>query len=325
MNNRSVNFGPVWGMSGIEGFFGEGYDYHSLFKPFGLTFDGMTFVAKTTTLPPRIGNMPLSKANGITPIEFKPKCIVVKPIAGVTLNAVALSGPGAKFLLHQNKWQKFNEPFQISFMAVGQTREERVEELHQFCILLKSELPRFLAPIGLQLNYSCPNTGHEMATLQDEIYVGLDIVEALNIPIVVKINLLMPPPIISKISRHPACWGICVSNSIPFGEMPDEIDWIKLFGTKDKNKSPLAKYGGGGLSGKPLLPMVAKYVHELRKLGMQKHINAGGGILSGNDVRELRDAGASSVSIGSITMLRPWRVQRTINAAHWFFGKGKYE
>jgi len=62
---RGIDFGPVWGASGVLGFFGEGYWYHRYWKPFGLNFSGVTFVAKTTTLKERSGNMPLKyKANG---------------------------------------------------------------------------------------------------------------------------------------------------------------------------------------------------------------------------------------------------------------------
>ena len=48
MNQRVADFGPVWGASGVQGFFGEGYWFHRWVP--GLSFDGCTFVAKTTTL-----------------------------------------------------------------------------------------------------------------------------------------------------------------------------------------------------------------------------------------------------------------------------------
>src|SRR3989338_1556485 len=68
MELRGVHFGPVLDASGVRGFFGEGYWHHRYCKPFGLRFDGATFVAKTTTLLPRAGNMPL-QSNGVTPID----------------------------------------------------------------------------------------------------------------------------------------------------------------------------------------------------------------------------------------------------------------
>jgi len=49
---RGIEFGNVFNASGARGFFGEGYVYHRLWRPFGLSYDGSTFVAKTTTLLP---------------------------------------------------------------------------------------------------------------------------------------------------------------------------------------------------------------------------------------------------------------------------------
>jgi len=99
MQLRGVNFQPVWDASGVRNFFGEGYPYHWPLKPFGLNFKGSTFVAKTTTLLPREGKMPLVKiGKHWYPREIKPACIYVDRKQGLALNAVSLSGPGAAAL-----------------------------------------------------------------------------------------------------------------------------------------------------------------------------------------------------------------------------------
>ncbi len=49
---RGIDFGYVLGASLIQGFFGEGYAYHTYFKPLGLRFDA---------LDAREGNMPLKE------------------------------------------------------------------------------------------------------------------------------------------------------------------------------------------------------------------------------------------------------------------------
>ncbi|HYE59872.1 MAG TPA: hypothetical protein VEA18_01670, partial [Candidatus Kapabacteria bacterium] len=89
-------FGRVWDASGVRNFDGNAWWYHS-FMP-GLDFSGATFVAKTTTIDPRKGNMPLKK-DGITPRDLFPSCIKVYPRKGIALNAVGLSGHGAEALL----------------------------------------------------------------------------------------------------------------------------------------------------------------------------------------------------------------------------------
>jgi dihydroorotate dehydrogenase len=87
--------------------------------------------------------------------------------------------------------------------------------------------------------------------------------------------------------------------------------------------SPLEERGfsAGGLGGAPLLPLVADWVKRVRVAGFTKHINAGGGVLCANDVDTLADAGADSVFLGSIAMLRGWRVRSAIKRAHKRLGK----
>ena len=51
MRLRNIDFGPVFGASGVQGFFGEGYLHHKFLRFLGLNFDGCTFVAKTTIKP----------------------------------------------------------------------------------------------------------------------------------------------------------------------------------------------------------------------------------------------------------------------------------
>jgi dihydroorotate dehydrogenase len=114
-----------------------------------------------------------------------------------------------------------------------------------------------------------------------------------------------------EISEHPACDALCVSNTLPWGSLPEYIDWRELFGSE---VSPLADIGGGGLSGKPLLWRVIDWLRVARseRGGIRKPINAGGGILSLRDAQETMRAGADSIFLGSIAILRPWRVRGII-------------
>lgn len=313
MKLRGIDFGQVLGASGVQGFFGEGYSHHQWleFVP-GFSFRDMTFVAKTTTLAPRKGNMPL-RADGITPRDFKPQCIVVKPWSGVALNAVGLSGPGAEALFKDCRWQARTRPFMISFMAVAPTRAARREELAAFVALFRQYLSRMNAPIGLQINFSCPNVGLGHDDLIEEVTDALSIAGVLRIPLMPKVSVLLPIDAACIIAMHPACDGFCVSNTIPWGALPDRVNWRKLFGSET---SPLAHLGGGGLSGKPLLPLVAEWVRAARAAGITKPINAGGGIMAPRDVDVLVKAGASSVFLGTIAILRPHRLRATIRRAY---------
>jgi len=315
MRIHGIYFGPIFDASGAEGFFGEGYAHHKFFRLLGLTFDGCAFVAKTTTLNARAGNMPMKK-DGITPKERKPKCIKIYFRKAMMLNAVALSGPGAKALFEINRWQKRTMPFFLSFMSVENTAEARTAELEKFVDLFANYLPDFLAPVGLQINYSCPNVGLNPNELIDEVKTGISIASALDIPLMPKFNVLAPVKAVKEISEKLYCDAICISNTIPWGKLPERINWKKLFGF---DISPLAKFGGGGLSGRPLFPLVVEWITEARKIGIKKPINAGGGILCANDVDTLHNAGASSIFIGSVVNLRPWRVKKIIDQAYEVF------
>ncbi len=318
MKLRDIEFGSVWGASGVQGFLGEGYPYHRLLKaafPGMFSFRGTTFVAKTTTLLPREGNMPL-KHNGITPRRFKPDCIVVRFRKCVALNAVGLSGPGAVSLFNDGRWQARCTPFFISFMAVEKTADKRLEEVSYFVKLIRQHLPNFNAPFGLQLNFSCPNVSLHSEDLIEEIRAALTITASLSIPLVPKLSVLVPAEVACVIAAHHACDAICISNTVPWGALPACIDWKGLFGSE---VSPLAKYGGGGLSGAPLLPLVGEWLHKVHLMGITKPIHAGGGILCPDDVTFLHAMGAQSVSVGSLVMLRPWRLQRVIRRAHELF------
>jgi len=210
---RGISFGPVLGASGVQGFFGEGYPYHHWAHLLGLNFTGMTFVAKTTTLQPRTGNMKLA-SDGITPVRLLPDCIHVSArswLQGAALNAVGLSGPGAEALFNDGRWQKRTKPFMLSFMSVAETKQERMQELRGFVTLLKSFLPGFNAPIALQINFSCPNVGHDPSELLGEIEEALEIATVLDIPLIPKLNVDAPPEIAVTLSSNPRCGAICLS------------------------------------------------------------------------------------------------------------------
>ncbi|MBU4422088.1 hypothetical protein KKB41_04000 [Patescibacteria group bacterium] len=307
---RGIDFGKVLDATGVRGFFGEGYWFHKLWRSFGLNFDGSTFVAKTTTLESRLGYMDLDKK--YRPKKWFPDCVRVYSAKGVVLNAIGLSGPGASALFETGEWQKRQEPFFISFMSVAGTVRERRLELLGFMEMLKRFLPEFQSKIGLQINFSCPNVSVEFDEDEfvDEVYSSLALARCfVNIPLMPKFSVLTSPETLKEVADFASCDAICISNTIPWGKLSDEIDWRGLFGS---NESPLAKYGGGGLSGKPLLALVVDWIIRAREIGITKPINAGGGLLSQEDAELLFYAGADSVFLGSVAMLTPWKVKSII-------------
>lgn len=314
---RGVEFGRVFNASGARGFFGEGYWYQTLWRPFGLDWTGSTLVLKTTTLKARKGNMPLEP--DFEPSEAFPKCIVVKPIKGVVLNSVGLSGPGVRNLLpYWASFPKLRNPYFISFMSVEPNREARIEEADTFFNIMSDWREQLGGNFGLQINLSCPNVGLDPSGLLEEAYTVLSSAARVGVPVTIKINALVPVEAAVTISEHWACDAIVCSNTIPWGKLPEKIDWRGLFGSEI---SPLAHLGGGGLSGAPLGPIVAEWVHKARVAGLKKPIIAGGGILRPEDAHDMLDAGADAVELGSVAILRPWRVRSIIDSVWLRTGK----
>lgn len=316
------SYPPIMNASGARGFFMEGYWYHSPWRYAGLTFDNCGFTAKTTTMQPRLdphdklGNMHML-LDGITPRDCFPSCIIVKPISGVALNAVSLSGPGAYDLLNRGIWQQIiGQPWNMSFMSLCKTKSERMNELREFIRLLVPVVHKFNAPVGLELNFSCPNTHVNPNELIEETGEALDMAAPICIPLICKYNALAPVETIFEISRNINFHALVMGNTIPWGQLPDTIPWAALFGSEE---SPLKQFGGGGLSGPPLRRIHCGWIREAREYGLKKPIWGCGGIDSPKAVQEYHDAGANGVQIGTVCITRPWRMKRIIATAKELF------
>lgn len=303
-------FGPAWDGAGVRGFSREGYWYHPLVP--GLSFERSTFVAKTVTTYENKGN---------TPINRFPNSIIPYVRKGMVANAVGLSNPGAPAFLNQEHWFSIDKPFFISYMPILPEADPRAEtevatfgkDLHR---ALRSN--SFASPnVGLQLNISCPNVGADLAHITAKATALLHKLSRLNLPIVVKLNLLVSPEAAAAIAQHPACTGLCIANSIPYGELFPEGWWLAHF----PEGSPLQKlgFGNGGLSGAPLLRVVERWLRRFRELDADTYVNAGGGILHPDDVDILHDAGANSIFVSSAAIVRPWRVRNITARAHKIF------
>jgi len=320
MKLRGIEFGSVFGASGVQGFFGEGYRHHQILRLFGLSLRGVTFVAKTVTTKKRKGKMPL-KNDGITPKEWFPRCVKVYFRQGAMLNAVGLSNPGITALLDTGQWQKRDRPFLLSFAPVEPTPKDRIAEVRQFKCQLLSRLPTLQTQVGLQIDCSCPNVDIEKDPnlLANEVKNWLAILSALKIPLMPKFSVLTPVQVAKKIADDPNCDAICVSNAIHWDDLDKVgIDCEELFST---NISPLAEFGGGGLSGKPLFPLVVDWLIRSRRIGTGKPILVGGGVSCSDDVNAIHYFGGSAIFIGSVVNLRWWRTRKIVARAHQLFSQ----
>jgi dihydroorotate dehydrogenase (NAD+) catalytic subunit len=187
-------------------------------------------------------------------------------------------------------------------------------ELRRFVELLTSHLPHFQAPVGLQLNVSCPNVGLKKSALLTDIPQVVQVASALGIPLLVKVSVLSLSPEESvALSAEPHLDGLVVSNTVPWAQLREaRLEAPRLFGTQ---RSPLAELGGGGVSGAALHPLVCDWIRRARAAGLRLPLVAEGGTLSNRDIDEKLAAGADAVGLGSVAFLRPWRVRGMVRHA----------
>lgn len=328
---RNNFVGLLWVIlaSGTMGFFGEGYTYHKFIWPFVWIAKKLAmFVAKTVTVDEVAGNMPLR--DNSSPKHTRPDCIFIdfkRWLRGGMLNAVGLSNFGLQYYLEQGLWQKRTKPWALSLMLVRKTREERIQEAREFVEIMLRHLHEFNVLPILKLNISCPNTSHDVCDLIEEQQEILNIVAVLGLETIVKVNAFSDIEGIRKIAQHEACSGICVSNTAPWDDLPDWIKWKvfpEVFEQTEKDKKSkivawIKSYGGGGFSGKDMLPIVVVWIARARQAGITKPIIGGGGIFTPRGVWKMRQAGASSISIGSPLLFRPWMVPFNILTAFILF------
>ncbi len=322
MELRGVRFPPISSAAGAAGFYSpKEYWYHRFGSPWkicGLTQKHMGRVAKTMTAQRNPGNM-LMKGDGITPRNWLPPCILVRPFQGVTLNSVGLSNPGAPDLLRRNIWQQQPGPFRLSFMAPEKLGPV-LDQVREFTDEMLSHAPHeWRSQIGIEVNISCPNIGKKSSHSIDLDQVGssLDILGELKLPIQVKLSATVSVSDAKQIAAHRECDAITMSNTIPWGELANRIDWHRLFGT---TVSPLENLGGGGLSGWPLQQIVLDWCTEALNCSFPKPVIACGGIDSSQAVLLFSNNPiVKEVQVGTAGMLYPWRMRRIIRTAHQLF------
>lgn len=309
------HMGRIYSAVGARGFFGEGYPFHRWWKYWGMNWEGMTDAFKTGTMEAVLGNMPL-REDGITPVELEPACIFVEPLTGHVLNAVGLSNPGYPFLLERDIWQTLPNPFCLSFMAMSETKEARLEETREFVALLSSHLP-FKSAIALQFNCGCPNAGHDLSKLIDELGETFELAADLRlrygIPLLANFSVAASVEAMIETANLSLCDGLWIANTVRFGH--PAIDCRGIFGT---DISPMILRGfakEGGISGPACLPLAIDRVMAVRA-ELAIPIIAGNGIQHPRDVVRMFAAGADAVAVGSVAIVRPWRMRAITRAAY---------
>lgn len=277
-NGHSFEFAAA---SGALAFDGRGWPWEWPLRWAGLIKPELfTIVVKSLTLKPRVGNL-----RWWNPLHC------VRLLRGGTVNAVGLTNPGIDCWIKNIYPVIAKSPWNFVCSIAG----EDLQEFMEMAIRLKN----CTALRALEINASCPNSPSELARNSQAV---IDTAKALKYvakwPLILKLSCTHDYVAIAK-----ALEGVVEAISI------NSVPWPVVFPEK---KSPLAKLGGGGVSGK----VVQKYTWEMVKdlAGGTSLPVIGASVWEYEDIQKLFDLGAKAIAFGSIFLRYPWRPTQFIQS-----------
>lgn len=258
--------------SGALAFDGLGWPWEQPFRWTGLLDETIfTTVIKTLTLKPRRGNL-----RWYNPL----RCI--RLLSGGTLNAVGLTNPGIEWWYRKIGPHIDSGRTPIVCSILGEPKE----------LMLMAGMLNGFDLVGIEINASCPNTQNDVLTNIVKVIDGCKAVKSVSrFPIILKLSVVHN---IQKIVE--GVEGVVEAFSI------NSVPWSVVF---PGQRSPLAHFGGGGVSGKIAQPFTWKLVKEL--VGMTKIPVIGPSVWNFEDIAKLHGLGAEAISFGSIFLKYPWR------------------
>ncbi len=264
--------------SGALAFDGKGWPWERPLMWLGLIKPELfTVVIKSLTRHPRKGNLRWWKPS---------EC--VRLIPGGAVNKIGLTNPGIEWWCKEVAPKLDFQKFPIAGSIFGDEKElvEMAEMLNHFDL------------VALEVNVSCPNTGHAIEMAELVVNIVKAVKRASRHPIIVKVSADQD---YLAIARGLAETAEAVSlNSVP---------WKTVF--TNGEQTPLAKLeqqvggGGGGVSGKPAQKHNWAVVEALAQDGSLPVI--GPSVMEFEDMDRVRNLGAQAVSFGAIHLRTPWK------------------
>ncbi|MFC1632824.1 hypothetical protein ACFL1U_01615 [Patescibacteria group bacterium] len=152
--------------------------------------------------------------------------------------------------------------------------------------------------VGLELNASCPNVGDDLAHNTNKIINNCERIKRVcKLPLILKLSVAN-----DCLKIAPAVEGCVEAISI------NSVPWHVAFPEKE---SPLAYFGGGGVSGKVAQEYTWRLVEDLVNASDIPVI--GPSIWDYEDIQQVRSLGAQAISFGSIFLRYPWRPTRIVH------------
>jgi len=225
----------------------------------------------------------------------------VAPAGGDMINAVGLAGPGIL------AWREhgLRELRERGATVVGSIWGRSTEEFADAANAMRG------ADItALEINASCPNLEARNAIFANSPEATADLVRASRVaglPLWVKLTLTAPDLIdVATAALEAGAEALVVGNTLTGMVLDPETG------------RPVLGNGGGGVSGRSLLPIATRAIYDIRKALPSAPIIGIGGVWSGQDALTLISAGANAVGVGTASLASPrapWKIQREI--ARW--------
>ncbi len=264
--------------SGALAFDGGGWPWEQPLRCMGLLKPELfTVVTKTLTLEPRKGNLRWSRPLG-----------VVKPMRGGVINSIGLTNPGIDWWCEKIGPKVAQLPWDLMVSLEADVASDVITMLNKL---------KGLPLKGIELNLSCPNTIHEGSRQTDYmIQVCHQAKEQSEWPLIAKLSV--DHDYLTMAQEISGAVEAVSINSVP---------WKLAFPEKS---SPLAKFGGGGVSGKLAQQWTWKATEQIASQNTVPVI--GPSVWDYEDIERIFGMGAGAVSFGSVFVCHPWRPTRFV-------------
>lgn len=276
----------------------------------GIEFAGPAFTASGCAAAGRelAGFFDLTEIGGVVtksimmrPRSGRPTPRMVETPSGM-LNSIGLQGPGIEsFLANDLAWLTDN-----GVTAVVSIAGETVDEFGQLARILRNEA----AVRAIEVNISCPNVESRGQVFACEVMSASSVIHQVrrntnsSVPIFAKLS----PDVTSIAEIAIACHNAGADGfSIMNTTLGMAIDTETL--------RPILGGVTGGLSGPAIRPIAVRAVWQVHQVLPEVPILGMGGIATGEDALQFLAAGASAVSVGTMTFndpSAPVRVQREL-------------
>ena len=247
--------------------------------PSGIVATAVPIIQRLFDTTPQVGVM-TTKSIGPLPRAGNREPIMTQYAPGCYMNAVGLTNPGVEAAVAQlSELEVPSDRFLLTSIFGGS-----VDEI--------VDVARRLAPVsdGLELNLSCPHAkGYGMDMGQDA-----DLVREIT----AAVKAVVDVPVVPKLTPNVPNIGEIAQAAVAGGA--DALCAINTVGPAyfTAHGSPVLQNKVGGMSGRGILPVALKCIHEIRA-AVDVPIIGCGGVTTISDVYAFQDAGASIIGLGS--------------------------